>query len=100
LSSVQEEVPIEVLEQRREELSVLLNASSLMGAFESHLAHQKDPQATWTYRFYRAVELLQASKAEAPLAVFSKVVKVRLSSGPVTRQSVRVCCGGRGYTDH
>jgi hypothetical protein len=77
---------IEDLEQQREELEILLGTSFLKGPFESYLTNHKDPQAIWTLRFHQAVEELQASKSDAPLAVFSKVAKVGVISAPQKRE--------------
>jgi hypothetical protein len=95
-SLLQVEVSAEVMERQREELRILLGASSLKRALESYLAHHKDPQGIWTFRFLQAVDELQASKSEAPLVVFSKVVKVRHRHRlQRSVQSLRVCSSGR-----
>lgn len=94
----QAEVSIEDLEEQREELDMLLGTSFLKGPFESYLTNHKDPQAIWTFRFHQAVDELQASKSEAPLVVFSKVVKVRHRHRlQLSVQSLRVCSSGREH---
>lgn len=74
----QAEVSVECLEHQREELRVLLAVGSLKGALQAYLANQKDPQAAWLFRFCRDVEELEGCQSEAPLHVFSKVVKVSI----------------------
>jgi hypothetical protein len=97
---LQAPVSIDELEQQREELEILLGASFLKGPFESYLAHQKDPQAIWTFRFHQAVEELHASKSDAPLAVFSKVAKVGVISGTQKKETYAHACDYSAYISH
>jgi hypothetical protein len=64
------------MDQRREELRMLLGSKSLKAALEAYLAAQQDPEALRLFRFHQEVVELQACSREEPLTVCGRVTKV------------------------